>query len=183
MMILMNYYAIQTKTRSEEKFIRLFRSLHPHLNFPMYFPKKQLINRQKGVLKPSIHAVFPGYIFIEAEHDDLLASQWEFRKTKSFYRFLKSNQDISPLAGKDLELVFHFINMAGALAGISKVEYNENSRIIVLEGPLAGLEGKIIKVDKRKKRAKVKLNLYDDSFVIDFAFEIIGKAEFKEGDA
>jgi len=44
---------------------------------------------------------------------------------------------------------------------------------MIVDGPLMGLEGRIIKVDKRKKRAKVKLNLYDDSFAIDLAFEVM----------
>ena len=178
----MHYYAIQIKTHTEEKFIRLFKSLHPELNFSLHFPKRFLTNRYKGAIKQSIQAVFPGYLFIEAEHEDILASQWEFRRMEGFYRFLKSNHDICPLTGKDLELVFHFINMAGSLAGISKVQFNENSRIVVLEGPLTGLEGRIVKVDKRKKRAKVKLNLYDNSFTIDLAFEIIGESEFREGE-
>jgi transcriptional antiterminator NusG len=48
-----------------------------------------------------------------------------------------------------------------------------------MDGPLLGLEGKIIKVDRRKKRAKIKLNLYDDSFTVDLAFEVIGNAKGK----
>jgi transcriptional antiterminator NusG len=38
---------------------------------------------------------------------------------------------------------------------------------------MKGLEGQIIKVDKRKKRAKIRLKLYEDSFPIDFGFELI----------
>jgi transcriptional antiterminator NusG len=38
-----------------------------------------------------------------------------------------------------------------------------------------GLEGYIVKVDRRKKRARVKLSLYQNSFAIDFAFEEISK--------
>jgi transcriptional antiterminator NusG len=64
----------------------------------------------------------------------------------------------------------------GPLAGKSKVVFDENSRIVVIEGPLSGLEGKIIKVDKRKGRAKIKLDLYDDSFSIDLAFEVLEAA-------
>ena len=95
-------------------------------------------------------AVFPGYIFVEASGDEeILACQWEFRRTEGFYRFLRSNQEITPLADRDLELVLHFIKNPGAVAGSSKVYFDENSRIIVVEGPLMGLEGRIIKVDKR----------------------------------
>jgi transcriptional antiterminator NusG len=47
---------------------------------------------------------------------------------------------------------------------------------VVLYGPLAGLEGRIVRVDRRKKRAKISLDLYDDSFFVDLAFEVIEKA-------
>ena len=170
----MNYYAIQVKTGGEEKFIRLFASLNPNLRFPLHFPRRRLTIRRGGTARETTAAIFPGYLFIEAEREDLLAHQRTFRRTDGFYRFLKSNQKISPLSDKDLELVLHFIKKSGPVAGISRVYFNENSRVVVMEGPLLGLEGRIIKVDKRKKRAKVKLDLYDDSFTIDLAFEVIG---------
>jgi len=174
----MNYYAIQVKTRAENKFIKLFKSLHPEIKLPVYFPQRRLDIRKQGKLKTSLSGVFPGYIFIEAESDDeIINFQWEFRRTEGFYRFLKSNRDITPLADRDLELVLHFINNSGSVAGRSKVYFNENSRIIVVEGPLIGLEGRIIKVDRRKGRAKIKLDLYNDSFSIDLAFEVIGSLD------
>jgi transcriptional antiterminator NusG len=80
------------------------------------------------------------------------------------------------LEDRDLEIVLHFIKRVGPVAGKSKVYFDENARIVVTDGPLMGLEGKIIKVDKRKERAKIKLDLYDDSFCIDLAFEIIEPA-------
>ena len=171
----MNYYAVQVKTRSENKFIKLFRALHPEITFPIHFPQRQLDIRRAGKIRPSLSAVFPGYIFIEAACDEEITErQWEFRRTEGFYRFLKSNQEITPLADRDLELALHFINKAGPVAGRSKVYFNENSRIVVVEGPMAGLEGRIVKVDKRKGRAKINLDLCNDSFTIDLAFEVIG---------
>ena len=170
----MNYYAIQVKTRSEERYIRLFTSLNPDMRFSLHFPRRRLTIRRGGTVREATAAIFPGYVFIEAESEDLLTHQRAFRRTDGFYRFLKSNQEISPLSDRDLELVLHFIKKSGPVAGVSRVYFNENSRIVVMEGPLLGLEGRIIKVDKRKKRAKVKLDLYDDSFTIDLAFEVIG---------
>jgi len=174
----MNYYAIQVKTRSEEKFIKLFKASHPQITFPIHFPKRLLDIRKGGKIKSTTPAVFPGYLFIEAENDEeIISCQWEFRRTEGFYRFLKSNRDITPLADRDLELVLHFINNTDSVAGRSKVYFNENSRIVVVEGPLIGLEGRIIKVDRRKGRAKIKLDLYNDSFSIDLAFEVLGALE------
>ena len=173
----MDYFAIQVKTRGEAQFIRLFKALHPELPIALHFPQRRVDIRRKGVLQQASAAVFPGYVFAHADPEELLSCRHAFRRIDGFYRFLKSNQEICPLSGKDLELVLHFLQNAGSVAGISRVYFNENSRIVVAEGPLMGLEGRIIKVDKRKRRAKVKLNLYDDSFAIDLAFEVIGSLE------
>ncbi|MDR0878736.1 MAG: antiterminator LoaP [Treponema sp.] len=180
----MRYYALQVKTRSEEKYMKLVKSLHPEIDFPLYFPQRRLDIRRKGKIVHSTAAVFPGYIFAETGDgdpgtEDMQKYQWAFRRTEGFYRFLKSNQNITPLADKDLELVLHFIKKSGPVAGVSKVYFDENARIVVTEGPLMGLEGKIIKVDKRKGRAKIKLDLYDDSFSIDLAFEVMGPLEHR----
>jgi transcriptional antiterminator NusG len=173
-----NYYAIQVKTRAETKYLKLFKNLHPEVTFPVYFPQRSLDIRKNGKIRTTLSAVFPGYIFIEAESDEeIIASQWHFRRTEGFYRFLKSNQDITPLSGRDLELVLHFIKSTGQIAGKSLVRFDENSRIVVIEGPLKGLEGSIIKVDRRKGRAKIKLDLYNDAFAVDLAFEVIGSAK------
>jgi transcriptional antiterminator NusG len=174
----MKYYAIQVKTRGEEKYITLVKALHPELaRVELYFPQRRVDIRRRGAVIHTSSGIFPGYVFIEIDDDDdILAYQWAFRRTDGFFRFLKSNQNIAVLADKDLEVVLHFIKKVGPMAGFSKVYFDENSRIVVTEGPLMGLEGKIIKVDKRKGRAKIKLDLYDDSFSIDLAFETIGAA-------
>jgi transcriptional antiterminator NusG len=170
----MDYIALQVKTRAEEKYIKLFKGLHPDTKIPMFFPQRKIDIRRRGKFIQTQSAVFPGYVFVEVEDQEtILKDQWFFRRTDGFIRFLRSNQNITPLAGKDLEIVLHFIKRAGPIAGKSKVYFNDNSRIVVVEGPLMGLEGKIIKVDKRKGRAKIKLDLYDDSFAIDLGFEII----------
>jgi transcriptional antiterminator NusG len=176
-----NYYAVQVKTRSEEKYIKLLRAMHPEVAFPIYFPKRRIDIKRKGLISQSTPAVFPGYIFVEVdEGEDIRRYQWSFRRTDGFFRFLKSNRDISPMTGRDLEIALHFIKNVGPVAGKSRVYFNENSRIVVVEGPLMGLEGRIIKVDKRKKRAKIKLDLYNDSFSIDLGFELIGALERRE---
>ena len=173
----MNYYALQVKTRGEEKYMRLFRAQHPEITLPMYFPQRSLDIRRRGKMVPSKLAIFPGYIFLElSDDDDILKCQWAFRRTEGFYRFLRSNQNIMPLQNRDLELILHFIKKVGPLAGKSSVYFDENSRIVVLSGPLSGLEGRIVKIDKRKGRAKIKLDLYGDSFCIDLAFEVLEKA-------
>jgi transcriptional antiterminator NusG len=176
-----NYYALQVKTKGEEKFIRQAVSMYPEFGTGLSFPQRCLDIRKGGVTKPSRLAVFPGYVFLElGAEDDVKSCFWAFRKIEGFYRFLRSNRDITPLRNKDLEIVLHFIKKVGPVAGKSSVYFNEDSKIVVLYGPLMGLEGRIVKVDRRKKRAKISLDLYGDSFFIDLAFEVIEKANDKE---
>jgi len=165
---------MQVRTCAEEKFIRLFHAGSPEIDVKLIFPRRKLSIKKGGLTKDELAPVFPGYIFIEAESELSPVIFWRLRKTLGFYRFLKSNQDVRPLEGTDLKTVLHFIGM-GSIVEKSKVYFDDDDRICVAEGPLKGLEGKIIKVDKRKGRAKVKLDLYDDSFAIDLAFEVIAR--------
>ncbi|MCL2214677.1 MAG: antiterminator LoaP [Treponema sp.] len=161
-------YAIQVRTGSEENFINRINTYH--FDLKIYFPKRSLKIRKEGKVSIQNQPVFSGYVFAESEIDN--ENKWFIKQTAGFIRFLKSNYEITPLSRKDTEIVNHFIRNKG----ISKVKFNEQNKIVVLEGCLKGLEGNIVKVNKRKGRAKIKLDLYDDSFTVDLAFEVIGAA-------
>ncbi|MDR2467766.1 MAG: antitermination protein NusG [Spirochaetaceae bacterium] len=169
------YYALQVKTRAEERFVTLFRALHPAMDFPIYFPRRVLLERRQG--KQAIQKtlpVFPGYLFSALREEDSVSDCLNaLRKMDNFFRFLPSNSQVVPLGGRNLETVLHFIKHPAGLVGISKVYFNEYERIIVVEGALKGLEGQIVKVDRRKGRAKIKLDLYGEAFSIDLAFETL----------
>ena len=173
----MNYYTIQVKTRAEKKFIKLFMALNRNGGIKLYFPEKEMPIRKMGITRKKISPLLPGYIFIEVDSENTIENYyWPLRRTDGFYRFLKSNKDISPLAGSDLEMILYFIKNIGPIAGQSKVCFDENSRIVVLEGPLKGFEGRIFRVDKRKGRARIKLDLYEESHWVDLAIEVLASA-------
>jgi transcriptional antiterminator NusG len=173
-----NYYAVQVKPGTEDRYIRLLRAFHPEIAFPVSFPRRMLRIRRQGRLFDKVETVFPGYLFVEVDEDQaFLDARKAFRGIEGFYRFLPSSRRTAPLAGGDLETVLYFLKKASPIAGLSKVYFDENARIQVLEGPLLGLLGKIIKVDRRKGRAKVRLDLYEDSFCIDMGFETIRPLE------
>jgi transcriptional antiterminator NusG len=76
------------------------------------------------------------------------------------------------MESKDQDLLGHFLSY-GEIVDKSRVVFDENHRIRVVEGPLKGLEGLIVKVDRRKRRAKVRLELYENSHNVDFGFEVL----------
>ena len=163
-------------TGEEQRFISLAQRTIDQLpefqgRYQLWWPRRKLIIRRRGKRIPTLAPLFPGYLFLEAETLDSVLFH-AVRRTTGFVRFLKNNDDIRPLSPDDLSLIRHFLSY-GEIIGESRVTFNENNRIVVKDGPLAGLEGKIIKVDRRKRRAKVKLDMYENSFTVDFGFEIL----------
>ena len=71
-------------------------------------------------------------------------------------------------------IIQHFLGL-GPKIGSSLVKFDENDRIVVVEGPLKGIEGNIIKVDRRKQRAKIRVAFGGSSHTMDLSFEDISK--------
>lgn len=172
----MEYYAIQVRTRAEEKFIRLYAARNPGSAASLHFLRRRLPIRHAGKTTDQLEPVFPGYVFLQVESSLDPVTYRAVRGTDGFFRFLNKEETlVRPLDGKDLKTVLHFLRF-GPIAEKSKVSFDDNDRIVVHEGIMKGLEGQIVKVDRRKGRAKVKLDLYEDSFTVDLAFEVIGRA-------
>jgi transcription termination/antitermination protein NusG len=180
----MNYYAIQVKTKSEGKYLKLAEYMldvncGAAEDRPTFiWPRRKLTIRKQGRTREQLSPIFPGYLFLETEKIPPKV-YWTLRKVTGFFRFLKDNRKIEPLGGIDRELLLHFISH-GEVVEKSTVYFDENQKIRVIQGPMKGLEGRIVKVDKRKQRAKIRLDLYDDTFSIDFGFDLLEGAEEKK---
>ncbi|HUX20442.1 MAG TPA: KOW motif-containing protein [Spirochaetia bacterium] len=142
------------------------------------WPRRKLSIRRKGKTQSSLAPIFPGYVFYEAEevHPRLY---WAIRQLTGFVRILRNDGSLEALGGEDRELLTHFLSY-GEVVDKSLVYFDDNRRIRVKSGPMKGLEGRIIKVDKRKKRAKISLSIYSDRFLVDFGFELLESAEGNE---
>ncbi len=167
----MNFYVIQVETGSEPEYLSMAREASSDEDIRIYWPRRKLTIRRRGRSVESLAPLFPGYLFIEAEEISIDV-YWKLRRTPGFFRFLESNTNILPLERPDQEILVHFLSF-GEVVAKSKVFFDENSRIRVVSGPMEGLEGLIVKVDKRKGRAKVRLDLYRESFLIDLGFDIM----------
>ena len=172
----MIYYAAQIHTGREQKFIDQVKQQLPLESSvrQFIFLQRELHVQRQGIMKDELQPLFPGYIFIETDDSIDIPAQELMRRSEFFYRFLKSNQNITPLGAHDLQLLKHFMDF-GEKAGSSNVYFDENQRIAVIDGPLKGLEGYIIKVDKRKRRAKIRIIFEESPVVMDLAFNVINK--------
>lgn len=144
----------------------------------LLWPRRSLTIRRQGKQVASLAPIFPGYVFYEAEEVSPEV-YWSLKRLSGFIRFLKNEDRLEKLTGADRDLLLHFLSY-GEVVEKSLVYFDENNRIRVTKGPMKGLEGQIIKVDKRKRRAKIRLSLYSNRFLVDFGFELLEPAEGHE---
>lgn len=171
----MQYYAIQIYTAQEDNYIRRARRAGLAPGLRLFIPKRLLTIRKGGKTANREMTVFPGYVFLEIEGEELdEESRWKLRRAEGFIRFLQSTLHPTPLPEADRRVLLHFISF-GERADKSKVTFDESDRIQVLEGPLKGLEGRIVRVDRRRGRAKVSLDLCSTGFLIDLGFEVVAR--------
>ena len=167
----MNFFAIQIMSGREDAYVELFSKSRPDLS--LYSIKKKLPSRKKGKPISKVTCVFPGYLFFQAEDEkpspEVVSA---LKRTRNFMRILPATESIKPLSDRDAEIIRHLLSF-GKEIGPSLVMFDENKRIKVIRGPMMGMEGLIIKVDKRKKRAKVRLEMNDSPITFDLAFEIL----------
>lgn len=172
----MNYYAVQVMGSREETFIQWMMHHQEEISTDIrfFFPRRRLTIRRQGKHFQELYPVFPGYVFVEASEVSIQLYKL-VRRAPYFCRFLPSNDNIQPLGARDLAILVHFIGN-NDIAESSKVYFDENDRIVVVSGPLSGMEGNIVKVDRRKKRAKVRLDFANEAFHLDLAFDVIERS-------
>ena len=173
---LMQYYIIHVATGREQFFVENVKKMSLQLaekhNF-IYLTRELTIRRQGKIMK-ELQPMFPSYIIVQTTGEVDSFTLAALKKVPDFYHFLNSNTDIVALGGHDLQVIQHFLGL-GPKIGQSLVRFDENDRIVVIEGPLKGIEGCIVKVDKRKQRAKICVNFGGAAHTMDLGFEDIGK--------
>lgn len=168
----MEYYCIMVKTGAEEAFKSDFEKTLKERDISaevMFFKKKMRTSKKIEYEQ----VLFPGYVFLavlELNPDIVRIA----RLNRNFYHFLPSNTDIHQLEGKDLEYLAN-LRKFGEVQGISKAYFNENMRIVVTDGPLMGFAGNIIKVNRKRQRVTVKLDLCNSTLKFDLAYDEVAK--------
>lgn len=170
----MAIFALHIKTGTENKTKKHIEEKLPS-NVRAFNPVRELIIRKKGKKHKESKAMFPGYLFLETEeiNGELLSL---LKSIPGFYQVLPSNKHMEPIPPHDLEFLNTLFNK-NYIAALSRASFDENNRIQIISGPLKGKEGMIVKVDRRKGRAKIIVNAFDKEHFVDLGFEVMALNE------
>lgn len=173
----MEYFAIQVWTGHENDLVQaLTKTRLPDDTWQVFAPSRMIPLRKRGKIKKTELVIFSGYVFMGIDGSSIPNDlRWRLRGANYFVRILPDTANPSPIKTQDRRILAHFMSLRKP-ADTSKVIFDENDRIVIVEGALKGLEGMIVKIDKRKGRAKVKLTMCENSFLVDLAFEVLTRA-------
>lgn len=167
----MEFYCIMVKTGAEDSF-KERASLALKDDFPdakLFFFKHTLRSNCGEYFE---RPVFPGYVFLEIEK--LTADFFAIiKKQKDFYRILRDNTDPTKIAGESLEELKIFIHN-GEKWGVSKVRVLPGMKVQAVSGPFMGLEGRVYKINRKKKVITIISSLTPDGKKIDLLYEDVG---------
>ena len=153
------YYVVQVKTGKEQQAIEdIMKNKPDDASFEVFAPYRKALRKFKGQMKEVVERCFPGYIFVET--DDVQGLFVQLYWTPGFTKLLGREADtynFVPL-DKDESRMIDILYSANTnrITEISNIEVREGEMIRVLDGPLAGLETKIKKVNLHKRKVTIE---------------------------
>lgn len=135
---------------------------------------RRLLNEQKfGVWKAVERILIPGYVFVQTEME--AKDFYELTGIPGVINILEgASKYPEPIQEDEMKIIFS-LTRDGDLVGISDI-FQNGQDIKVIAGPLKGFEGNIIKVDRRRFRAKVRFTVAGNEKVIELAVNVLNKA-------
>lgn len=161
----LHIYCVYCKSGSEEY---VANSLRIKLNVEVIFPTKQIQEKRNGEWQTKEKPITPGYIFIYSK--EKLVFEKDLNIT-NLYKILQYEDKTKELIGQDYEYALLIYTHNGCLE-TSKV-MTSGSEVRIIDGPLKDLAGKIIKLDKHKKKAWIETVFFNELTTITLGVEFL----------
>ena len=166
------WYVIQTQTGHEEKLKTMLDRTMPEgvdCSCELFFYESK--RRYLGTWNIERKLLFPGYVIAVTE--DVTSVDNQLKKLPEFGRFLRHGSDIVPLSDDEVSLIRKLTGDTGTVAMSYGMQVGDKVR--VTEGALVGLEYRIVKIDRHKRKAVIEIELFREKKEITVGLEILVK--------
>lgn len=166
------WYVLFVLARQEEK-IKQRLEIELGDSFQFIIPKRKLRERKGGKWRFVTRKLFPGYIFIRGR----VTVDWYYRikSIPDIIRFLRDEDEVLRVDEQELKVLNILVGKSDTVE-MSTV-YKKEDKIQVIDGPLQGLEGQIASINRRKGRAKVKINFLNQQKVVELGVNVVDKIQ------
>lgn len=164
------WFAVQTVAGHEKKLTSTIRRLCPG-KIQLYLPARQVIHKTRGEQYITELPLFPGYIFVHKAIDDLLKTL-DASKVRIIARPVTANGKYLEARRDEMKFLFDIAGQDGVIK-ISKGIVAEGDNIRILKGPLKNFKGKILFINRRKNKAKVRIEIMNRTVDVSLGLDII----------
>lgn len=164
-----NWYAVFVVTGDEDNVKERLVYKFKQSDLKVVIPKRRLRERKDGIWYTKIRTLFPGYILINGE---IHIEDYELlKKVPGVIKLLGDKGKPVEISWYEMDVITRLI-CDNEIIGCSRIQL-ENQKIVVIDGPLLGLDGYIESIDKRKGRAKVRLNLMGEPRMVELSIAMV----------
>lgn len=163
------WYALFVLTGKENEVRDRLQYRFKNIEIRVVVPRRSLRERKNGEWAFKTKPLFPGYVLINGYIG--VKEYYMLKDVPGLLRVLRSGYDMQEIDEQEMSVIGKMICNSD-IVGISSI-YTKDDRIVVTSGPLLGLEGFIETVDKRKGRAKVRINFLGEPRTVDFGIAAI----------
>jgi transcriptional antiterminator NusG len=165
------WYALFVKT-GEENLVKERLDYRFHGDPAVMIPKKIIKERKNCKWYRRVRNLFPGYIFLHGVmNEENYSNLWQ---VPGLYKLLCTDREPVRIPDCEIKVFSHLFDKEDIIQESDILM--EGEEVSIISGPLTALQGKILKVDKRKGRARVLINFLGEERVIDLGVNIIQSA-------
>ncbi len=166
------WYVIQIRTGMEKEIVRQCQAvISKDVLEKCFLPYFEEMKRYQGSWHKEQKLLFPGYVFLISENPDKLYQG--LKQVIGLTKLLKTGEQIIALTEAEIAFLLKF----GGREQLVKISTGiaEGDQIIILEGPLRGMEGHIKKIDRHRREAYLKFPMFGRMVDAKVGLEIIRK--------
>ncbi|WP_279159644.1 transcription termination/antitermination NusG family protein [Thomasclavelia cocleata] len=166
----MYWYIVHIKLEQSSKLVKFFNQQN---NTIAFVPKMERWYNIKGKKNYIIKDLYPDYVFIKSEMDQLEFNERfkEFFKSIDGIAQLLEFEDVYVLKTEEQILMERLLDNKNIIR--HSVGNIVNSKLIVEKGPLVNLENKVIKIDRHQRLAVLKSDFFNK---ITVPLEVVSKS-------
>lgn len=170
----MKSYCLYCKTGSEGKLLSLLKKDMMELadiEVAILYPKKLVHEKHRGSWITVEQPLLPGYLFLYVPDEESLPA-YIIREERDAYKMLRYSDGTIELQSSDAQYALWIYSHDGTIQP-STVVFREGQIVKVLDGPMKDMQGRIIKLDRHKKRVIVAFSFAGEQKRVNLSVNII----------
>lgn len=168
------WYVIQVMSGEERRTLELCRALIDQpADCELFLPEIEAMKRYRGEWHKEKRIMFPGYLFVVTDYLEQLILT--LNKIPKLTKVLGCERTPVSLKEEEIELLQRVMNQDHVVE-VSE-GFLEGDQLVVMAGPMKGMEGMVKRIDRHKRLAWLEVELFGRLVEAVMGIEVVGRKD------